>query len=137
MLENMVTEDWLDSWIKFRNDLSALGYRNRCFLVALCHLIVRRLNLEVATKRMPHQQVKIPRLLGSFSTMFMHGSASLQLFLVVQIFLRTLGVIYNRWVLSEGHIKLIQGLVSHELTAYLLFLTKLNSINYGHIIKSM
>ena len=32
--------------------------RNRCFLVALCHLIVRRLKLEVATKRLLHQQVK-------------------------------------------------------------------------------
>ena len=31
------------------------GYRNRCFLVALCHLIVRRLNLEVATKRLLHR----------------------------------------------------------------------------------
>ena len=32
----------------------------RCFLVALCHLIVRRSNLEVATKRLLHQHVKIP-----------------------------------------------------------------------------
>ena len=31
------------------------------FLVALCHLIVKRLNLKVATKRLLHQQVKIPR----------------------------------------------------------------------------
>ena len=31
---------------------------NRCFLVALCSLIVRRLNLEVAPKRLC--QVKIP-----------------------------------------------------------------------------
>ena len=35
-------------------------YRNRRFLVALCRLIVRRPNLEVATKRLLHQQVKIP-----------------------------------------------------------------------------
>ena len=32
----------------------------RCFLVALCHLIVRRPNLEVGTKRLLPQQVKIP-----------------------------------------------------------------------------
>ena len=32
---------------------------NKCFLVALCCLIVRRPNLEVATKRLLHQQVKI------------------------------------------------------------------------------
>ena len=36
--------------------------------------------------------------------MFVHGSVSLQLFLVVWIFLRFLGVIcYDRWVLNEGH----------------------------------
>ena len=52
--------------------------------------------------------------------MFAHESASLQLFSVVWIFLRSLGVIcYDRWVLSEGHKKLLQELVSHELTAYL------------------
>ena len=43
-----------------RPDLSPRGYGSTCFLVALCHLIVRRLNLEVATKRLLHQQVKIP-----------------------------------------------------------------------------
>ena len=31
-----------------------------CFLVALCCLIVRWLNLEVANKRRLHQQIKIP-----------------------------------------------------------------------------
>ena len=31
----------------------------RCFLVVLCHLIVRKLNLEVATKRLLHRQVKL------------------------------------------------------------------------------
>ena len=35
----------------------------KCFLVTLCHLIIRRLNLEVATKRLLYQQVKI---LGQF-----------------------------------------------------------------------
>ena len=33
---------------------------NRCFLVALCRLIVRGPYLEVETKRLLHQQVKIP-----------------------------------------------------------------------------
>ena len=42
-----------------RPDLSPSGYWNRCFLVALCRLIVRRPNLEVVTKRLLHQQVKI------------------------------------------------------------------------------
>ena len=40
-------------------DLSPGGYRNKCFLVALCRLIVRRLNLEVTTKRLLDQQVKM------------------------------------------------------------------------------
>ena len=43
-----------------RPDLSPSGYRNRCFLVALCCLIVRRQNWRVATKRLLNQQVKIP-----------------------------------------------------------------------------
>ena len=43
-----------------RPDLSPRGYRNKCFLVALRRLIVGRPNLEVATKRFLHQQVKIP-----------------------------------------------------------------------------
>ena len=42
-----------------RPDLSSLGYGDRCFLVALFRLIVRRPNLEVATKRLSHEQVKI------------------------------------------------------------------------------
>ena len=50
--------------------------------------------LKVATKRLLHQQVKIQ---GSFSAMFVHGKASLQLFPVVWIFLRPVGVIcYGR-----------------------------------------
>ena len=44
------------------------------------HCIVRRSNLEAATKRLLHQQVKYQ---GSFSTMFPHGKAYLQLFRVM------------------------------------------------------
>ena len=44
-----------------RRDLSPSGYRNRCFLVSLCRLILRRTKLELAAKRILHQQVKIPR----------------------------------------------------------------------------
>ena len=39
-----------------RSDLSPWWYWNRCFLIALCHQIVRRPNLEVVTKRLLHQQ---------------------------------------------------------------------------------
>ena len=42
-----------------RPHLSPWGYGNRCFLVALYHLMVRRSSLEVATKKLLHQQVKI------------------------------------------------------------------------------
>ena len=42
------------------SDLSPGGYRNSCFLITLCRLKVRRSNLEVVTKRLLHQQVKIP-----------------------------------------------------------------------------
>ena len=52
--------------------------------------------------------------------MFAHGSASLQLFPAMWIFLRSLGVIcYDRSVLSEGHKKLLQGFLSHGPRAYL------------------
>ena len=44
----------------FRPDLSPSGYGNRCFLVALCRLIVRTPNSEVATKRLLYQQARIP-----------------------------------------------------------------------------
>ena len=36
-----------------------LRIHNRCFLIALGRLIVKRGNLELATKRLLHQQVKI------------------------------------------------------------------------------
>ena len=102
-----------------RPDLSPWGYRNRCFLVALCCLIVRRPNLEVSTKRRLHQQVKIP---GYFLCHVAHGSTSLQPFSIMWIFLRSLVVTcYDRSVLSEVTMrsqKLLQGLVFHELTAY-------------------
>ena len=44
--------------------MSPWGCKNRCFLVALCRMIVRGLNLEVASKRLLYQQVKIPVLVA-------------------------------------------------------------------------
>ena len=113
-----------------RPDLSLWGYGNRCFLVALCHLIVSRPNLEGATKRLLHQPLKI---LGYF-----YGRASLQLFPVVWIFLRSLGVIwYDRWVLSEGHKNYFKDWCLMNSQPTFLFSTNLNLVNYGYIIKSM
>ena len=75
----------------------------RCFNLSTINLYCKNVfwtNLEVATKRLLHQQVKYR---GSFSAMFVHGTASLQLFPVLWIFLRSLGVIcYDIWVLSES-----------------------------------
>ena len=116
----MVAVISVDAYLFFvflRPDLLPCGYGNRCFLVEPCCLTVRTQNLEVATKRLFHQQVKIQ---GSFSAIFAHGIASLQLFLVMWIFLRSLGVTrYLLWQMSSqwGLEKLLQGLVSDELTA--------------------
>ena len=71
--------------------MSPWGHGDRCYLVALYRLLEKRPNLEVANKRLHHQQVKYR---GSFSAMLAHGSASLKLFLVVWIFLRSLGIIF-------------------------------------------
>ena len=61
--------------------------------------------------------------------MFAHGSASLQLFPVVWIFLRFLGVIcYDRWVLSEGHKNYFKDWCLMSSQPTFLFLTNLNLI---------
>ena len=93
---------WYLSFFGFlRLDLSPWGCRNRYFLVAFCRLIVRRPNLKVATNRPLHQQVKIP---VQFYCHVAHRSVSLQLFPIVWVFLRSLGVnCYDRWVLSDVH----------------------------------
>ena len=120
---------WCLSFFGFlRPNLSPWGYVNRFFLVALCCLIVRRMNLEVATKRLLHQLVKIP---GSFSAMFVHGSVPLQLFRVVWIFLRFLGVIcYDRWFLSEGLKNYFRDwcLMNSQPTFFIFNLFKLNEL---------
>ena len=51
-------------------------------MVAL-FLIVRRLNLKVATKKLLHQQIKTVH--GTVSANVMHGSVSLQIFMVVSV----------------------------------------------------
>ena len=57
----------------------------------------------------------------------MHGSASLQLFPVVEIFLRFLSVIcYDRWVLCEGHKNYLKDWCLMNSQPTFLFLTYLN-----------
>ena len=74
----------------------------------------------------------------SFSAMLARGSMTLQLFLVVWIFLRSLGVIYyDRWVLSEGHKNYFKDWFLMNSQSTFLFLTYLNLMSYDHIIKSM
>ena len=71
-------------------------------------LIVKRLNKEVVPTGFSLNRKKYQ---GSF--IVMHGSVSQQLFLVVWMFLRSLGVIcYRRLFISEGH-KNYFGLGSH------------------------
>ena len=60
---------------------------------------------------------------------------SMQLFLVVWIFLRFLGVIcYDRWFFSEGHKNYFKYWCLIKTRPTFLFSTSLNSMNYGHII---
>ena len=50
---------YFDTLVFVRTDLSPREYMNKCFLVGLRPLIVRRRNLKVATKWVLHQQIKI------------------------------------------------------------------------------
>ena len=61
-----------------RLDLSPWVYRNRCFLVPLCRLIVRRPNLEVATKRRPLAGKNTGVVLVPFSRMEVHPCSYFQ-----------------------------------------------------------
>ena len=102
------------------------GCRNTCFLVALCCLIVRRPNLEEATKRLLHQQVKtgiVLVLCHAWKCVPTVISSGVNISEVPGCYL--LRQMSSQW----GSQKLHQGLVSYEITAYLsifnLFLTQL------------
>ena len=67
----------------------------------------------------------------------MYGSASLQLFLKVLVFLRSLGVIcYDIWPISEGQKNYLKDKCIQDSQPTFLYLTYLNLKKYGHIIKS-
>ena len=69
--------------------------------------------------------------------MFVHGSASLQTFPVVRIFLRSLGVIYyDRWVLSGYHKSYFKDWCLMNSQPIILFLTYLNLMNYAILSKA-
>ena len=101
-------------------------YANLVFFVIFLYILYSfctHFLVRVATKRSLPQQVKI---LGQFSAMSLMEVCPYGCF---QWHGQTLGVIcYNSCVLSEGHKKLLQGLLSHELKAYFsvfdLFLTQ-------------
>ena len=119
-----------------RPDLSPWGYGNRCFLVALCHLIGRRLNLEVAIKTLLHQQVKITAVVLMPSSCMDVCRYSyfwwceyfwcpwLSLDMTNEFLVTITKKFFKDWCL-----------VNSQPT--FLFLTYLNLKNYGHIIKSM
>ena len=84
------------------------------------------LNLEVVTKRLLHQQVKIP---GSFGAM-------LHMKCVPTAISGGLDI-YNICVLSEGKKKYFKDWYLMNSQHTFLFLTHFNPTNYGHIIKRM
>ena len=126
----VISDDALFGFLRL--DLSPWRYWNRCFLVALCCLIVRRPNLKVATKRLLHQQVKI--VLVPCSLMEVHHYS----------YFRWCGYFWGPWVSfgTDGFSVRVTKITfkdwclknSHPT---FLFLTNLNLMNYDHIIKSM
>ena len=104
----------------FRADLPPSWYKNRCFLVALCSLIVRRPNLEEATKSKTTRVVLVPR------HAWMHIVTSNGMDISKVLWCHLLWQLSSQW----GPKKLLQGLVSHELTDYLsdLYLFWLNKM---------
>ena len=110
---------WCLSFFGFpRPDLSLWGYRNRCFLVALCCLIERRPNLEVVTndqKASPSAGKNIGVVLVPCPRMEVCPTA-----ISSGVDIAEVPGCHLLWQKSSqwGSQKLPQGLVSHELTAY-------------------
>ena len=91
----------------FLHDLSPWRYMSRCFLVALCRLVLWRVNLKVATKRHLHQQLKIP---GSFRAKLAHeGHNSLKLSFT------------NIWALRSNFV-IVNLSLNQTLLTFLLYL---------------
>ena len=115
-----------------RPGLSLWGYRNRCILVAMCYLIVRIPNLEVATKRLLHQHVKIPGIVLL---------SMLCLEVCPYSYFRWCGYFRGPWVSFVTTDKFsvrftkITSRISWTHSLPLCFLPIFNSVNNDHIIK--
>ena len=90
------------------------------FSGSLCHLTVKRPNLEVATRRLLHQQVKI---LGQFQC---HVGAwkwvTTAIYVGVDISKVPCCHLLQQMSCQSGSQKLLEVLVSHECTGYLSIL---------------
>ena len=118
-----------------RPNLSPWGYRNRCFLVALCPLIVRRLNLKIATKRLLHQQVKIP---GQFKCRVYMGVHPYSYFWWCGYFWGPSVLFVTIDEFSVRVTKIPSRIdVSWNHSLPFPFSTYFKSVNYGHIIERM
>ena len=112
-------------WCFLRLNLVPWRYRNKCFLVVMCRLIVRRPNLEVATKASPSagentRVVLVPCRAWKCVPTAISGRVDISDVPGCHL----LQQMSSQW----GSQKLLQGLFSHEFTAYLpvfdLFLTQ-------------
>ena len=85
-----------------RLDFSFWEYRNKFFLVAMCHLIVRRSNFKIETKRL---LISRQNHCCSFRTMEKCPDSYFWLYWYLQhLSCYHLGIIcYDIWVLSDGH----------------------------------
>ena len=98
-------------------------------MVALCCLIVRTPNLEVATKSLLHQQVKI---LGSFSAMSHMKVCPYSYFLWCGYFQGPRVLFFTT---DEFSVRVTK--TTSRISASAVFLPIFDSMNYGHISKKM
>ena len=106
------------------------GYWNTCFLVALCLLIVRRPNLEVAIKRLLHQVYKNTRVV--LVPCLCLEVSPYSYFWGTRVSFATTDKFSVRVTKTTSRIG-----VSWTLSLPFYFFLNLNLLSYGHIIKSM
>ena len=100
---NVDPEAFLSFLILEMLDLYSWRYKNRCFLVALCHLIVRRPKLRGAIKRFHYQQAKMPKPSWIYGTMLnLEVHPHIYFWFFGYSWSSLVVIFYSRWVLSEG-----------------------------------